>query len=100
MNANRKLTSIIKGRKISNISQSDAGDAVDITFDDNSKMHIKTSGQVAADSFKSRTVSHVQQEGTILRLVDADNTSIDIPLHEATSSVMLRDKDNKMQYAD
>jgi len=100
MNANRKLTSIIKGRTVSSVQQPDAN-ALDITFSDNSKMHVKTSGQVAANSLKSGgTISHVQQEGTTLRLIGADNTSTDIPLQEATSSVMLRDKDNKMEYAD
>ncbi len=100
MNANRKLTTIIKGRTISSVEQSDQS-TLDITFGDNSKMHIKTGGQVSApDDIKSRTISHVQQEGNTLRLISADNTSIDIPLAEATSSVMLRDKDNQMEYAD
>lgn len=102
MNANRKLTTIIKGRTISSVEQSDQSAAVDITFSDNSKMRIKTGGgQVPApDDLKSRTISHVQQEDNTLRLISADNTSIDIPLAEATSSVMLRDKNNQMEYAD
>jgi len=99
MNANRKLTTIIKGRTVSNVQQAD-NSSVEITFSDNSKMHIKTNGQVPADNLKSRTISHIQQEGTTLRLVSTDNTSTDIPLQEASSSVMLRDKANQMEYAD
>jgi hypothetical protein len=99
MNANRKLSSIIQGRTVSNVQQAD-NSSIDITFSDNSKMHIKTSGQVAAANLKNRTISRIQQEGTTLRLVSTDNTATDIPLQEAASSVMLRDKDNQMEYAD
>lgn len=101
MNANRKLTSIIKGRTVSSVVQQPETNALEITFSDNSKMHVKTSGQAAAESLKSGgTISRIQQEGTILRLVGADDTSADIALQAATSSVMLRDKDNKLEYAD
>lgn len=101
MNANRKLTSIIKGRTISSVAEQTDQNSLDITFSDDSKMHIKTGGgQIAADSLKSLTISHIQQDGTTLRLVSTDNASTDIPLNEATSSVMLRDKDNQLEYAD
>ncbi|HVF85639.1 MAG TPA: hypothetical protein VM821_06635 [Abditibacteriaceae bacterium] len=46
------------------------------------------------------TVKSVVQGETTITLFFEDNSRMDFPLQEATSSVMLRAKDNTMEYAD
>lgn len=46
------------------------------------------------------TIKSVMQGDTTMTLLFEDGGKMDIPLQEATSSVMLRAKDNLMEYAD
>lgn len=98
MAANKKLTGVIKGRTIKSAPAST--NALDITFGDGSKMHVKTGAQVATDGLSNKTVVGVRQTGTTLKLDFDDHSSAQVTLAEATSSVLLRDKDGKMEYAD
>src|ERR1051325_7606413 len=97
MHSNNKLTGVIKGRTIK-ATQNDAS-GLNITFDDGSTMHIKTAGNANVASTGGK-VQAMRQEGTTLELVFESGTKLDIPLAEATSSVMVRDKNHVMEYAD
>jgi hypothetical protein len=48
----------------------------------------------------NRTVKKVRQRGDLMDLDFEDGSFAEIKLAEATSSVMLRDRDNKLEYAD
>jgi hypothetical protein len=47
-----------------------------------------------------RAVSGVRQDGAILHLDFADGSTIQVKLADPASSVMVRDKDGKLEYAD
>ena len=47
-----------------------------------------------------RRIEKVRQEGATLHLDFADGSTMQILLAGATSSVMVRDKDGKLEYAD
>jgi hypothetical protein len=96
MTSNHKLTTLIKGRKIT--STSNAAGVLTIGFDDGSAMTVNTSG--SANVASSGTVDKVQQADTTLVLVMEGGESLTIPLAEETSSVMVRDKGHGMEYAD
>ncbi len=98
MAANKKLTPILAGRTIKSVERAD--DGIGVNFTNGSTMKVKTSGPVEAESLINRTVQKVRQAGTKMNLDFKDGSSAEIQLAEATSSVMLRDKDNKMEYAD
>ena len=98
MHSNQKLTKIIAGRTISGTSQAD--NILSITFDDGSVMKIKVAPAGTNDATTGGKVLKVQQEGTVLCLVLTDGSSVKIETAEATSSVMLRDKSGKLEYAD
>jgi hypothetical protein len=95
---NRKLTPILVGRTIKSAIQSDG--VLIITFDDGSTMKIKTGGQVPVEALPNHTIKRVRQQGTIMKLDFSDNSTVELKLAEATSSVMLRNKDKKLEYAD
>lgn len=98
MAANKKLTPILAGRTVKSVERDE--DGIRAIFTDGSTMKVKTSGPVTAESLINRTVQKVRQAGTKLSLDFKDGSSAEIPLAEATSSVMLRDKENKLEYAD
>jgi hypothetical protein len=99
MALNRKLTPIIAGRTVQSVAQ-DAG-MLTLTFADGSVMHIKTGGPAPApDALAGHTVQTVQQGGTELDLNFTDKSTARVQLAEATSSVLLRDKDGNFEYAD
>jgi hypothetical protein len=98
MAANKKLTKIIAGRKITSVNQT--ANALDITFDDNSQAHIKTGANASANAMSGRTIRSVRQQGDVMNLDFSDGSSAEITLAEATSSVILRDASNKLEYAD
>jgi hypothetical protein len=52
------------------------------------------------DVIAGRTVRAVRQQEDQLDIDFEDGSTIEIRLKEATSSVMVRDKDRKLQYAD
>jgi hypothetical protein len=98
MSANHKLTAAIKGRTIQEAKTE--ADALLINFNDGSTMKVKTGADAGTADCSGRKIKSVQQEGTALTLTFADGSTNEIPLAEETSSVMVRDKENKMEYAD
>src|SRR5437868_3051360 len=97
MARNQKLTGVIKGRTITGTQN--AGDRMTITFDDGSTMVIKTAGNTNNASTGGK-VRAVRQQDTALHLDFENDTTLDIPLAAPTSSVMLRDKNHVLEYAD
>jgi hypothetical protein len=55
---------------------------------------------VSAEALSGRTVKKVRQRGVVMDLDFADGSSAEVKLAEPTSSVMLRDRNNKLEYAD
>jgi hypothetical protein len=98
MAANRKLSGVIKGRTISGTGNKDG--KMLIHFTDGSSMTVKTADTGSNSAVSGGTVKSVTQADTRLTLVFEDDTKQDITLAEATSSVMLRDKDETLEYAD
>jgi hypothetical protein len=47
-----------------------------------------------------RAISTVRQEAAVLHLDFADGSSLQVKLADPGSSVMVRDKDGKLEYAD
>jgi hypothetical protein len=58
------------------------------------------SNQKLAGVIAGRTVKAVRQTGDLLNLDFEDGSTLEIRLKEATASVLVRDKDHKLQYAD
>ena len=101
MHSNQKLTKIIAGRIISGTSQGKNGKGEDVwllTFGDGSVMTIKAVQPITAPT--GGKVLKVRQEGTELDLDLEGGAAVKITTAEATSSVMLRDKAGKLEYAD
>ncbi len=96
MAPNHKLTKVIAGRTITGTANSD--NVLTVTFDDGATMTVQTKG--AASSAASGKIKAVRQNDTTLRLEFDDETHLEIPLAEATSSVFLRGKDGEFEYAD
>ncbi len=72
-----------------------------VTFADGSIMKIKTGGPgPAADALIGHTVKMVHQADTTMDWNFTDNSTARVRLAEATSSVILRDKDGNFEYAD
>ena len=98
MHSNQKLTKIIAGRSISGTSQADG--LLTITFDDGSTMKVKLAPSNTNLGATGGKVAKVRQQGTNLILDLEGGGSVPITTAEATSSVMIRDKAGKMEYAD
>jgi hypothetical protein len=58
------------------------------------------SNQKLTSVIASRAISGVRQDGPTLNLDFADGSTLQIKLADAASSVMLRDKQGKMEYTD
>lgn len=97
MARNQKLTSVIAGRTITS-TEAD-GDTLKVHFDDGSMMTVRTAGPAKSTPTK-RKVKAVRQKSTTLNLDLEDGSTIGIPTAEETSSVMLRDKNQALEYAD
>lgn len=97
MASNHKLTSLLKGRTVTGTGNS--GGAMTMSFDDGSKMTVQTAGSSHSAS-TGGTVQAVRQQGTTLSLDFAGGGTLEIPTAEETSSVMVRDKNGAMEYAD
>ncbi len=63
-------------------------------------MKIKVAAQIPSETLDGHTIKGVRQSGTTLNLDFTDESAAQIILAEATSSVMLRDSADKMEYAD
>lgn len=97
MTSNHKLTGVLKGRTISGTSNQ--GDVLTILFDGGSKMTVQTAG-ASHSAATGGTVKAVRQQGTALALDFEAGGTLEIQTAEETSSVMVRDKDGGMEYAD
>ena len=98
MHSNQKLTKIIAGRSISSTTQAD--NLLTVTFDDGSTMKVKVAPGYTSTAVTGDKIVKVQQQGTELLLDMETGGPLKIDTAEATSSVMLRDKAGKLEYAD
>jgi phage baseplate assembly protein gpV len=97
MASNHKLTGVLKGRTITGTQNQ--GDKLLVHFDDGSSMTVKTAGSTNSAS-TGGTVAAVRQQGSTLSLDMANGATWTITMAEATSSVMVRDKNHTLEYAD
>jgi len=97
MISNHKLTGVLQGRTINGTSNS--GDTLTIHFTDGSQMTAQTAGSSNSAS-SGGTIKAVRQQGTALALDFEAGGTMEVPLAEETSSVMVRGKDGTMEYAD
>ena len=98
MHSNQKLTKIIAGRTISGTAQADS--LLTLTFDDFSTMKVKVATSNTNTAATGGRVAKVRQQGTDLVLDLEGGGTVAIQTAEASSSVMLRDKAGKLEYAD
>jgi hypothetical protein len=56
--------------------------------------------QKLTHTISNRQIEKVRQDGNTLHLDFADGSTMEIKLAGPTSSVMVRDKDGKLEYAD
>lgn len=99
MASNQKLTRIITGRTIQASVQEPS--LLTFTFGDGSVMKVKTASTATNSAFNAGAkVKKVRQKGTRLDLDLEDGTTWTVQTAEATSSVLLKDKAGKLEYAD
>ncbi|HEY7860599.1 MAG: hypothetical protein ACHQRL_03255 [Gemmatimonadales bacterium] len=100
MARNQKLTPVIAGRTIAQIGWD--GAAALLHFDDGSVLRIHTPSAPASGAapLKLGKVRAVRQSADTIAFDMADGSSLELPLAEATSCVMLRDAKGTMEYAD
>ena len=99
MASNHKLTGVIKGRRI--ISTQSGGGTLTIGFDDGSTMTVQTAPSASSSSVvTSAPIKAVRQQDTALDLDYEDGKTWTITTAEPTSSVLLRDKNHVLEYAD
>ena len=98
MASNHKLTGVIKGRTIS--STGSDGTQTKIGFDDGSTMTVRTAPSNSASGRTGGTVKAVRQQGTTLDLDLEDGSTLAFTTAEETSCVLLRDKNDALEYAD
>ena len=97
MASNHKLTAVIRGRTITGTQN--AGNVLTITFDDGSTMTVKIAGSTNT-AMTGGKVKAVRQQGTRFDLDFENGSTWELPLAAVTSSVMVRDKNHGMEYAD
>ena len=100
MSRNRALTPILKGRSIAQIGW-DKATAI-LHFDNGSVMRIHTPAAPPANAppVTLGKVRAVRQSSEAIILDLEDGSSVQLPLEEATSSVILRDAKGALEYAD
>jgi hypothetical protein len=98
MALNRKLTPLLAGRVINSILPGEG--MLWIVFSDGSELRIKNTASAPHEPFIGRAVQRVRQAGNSMTIDFDDQASLEITLAEATSSVMLRNKDCVLEYTD
>lgn len=100
MARNQKLTPIIADRTIAQIGWD--GAIALLHLDDGSVLRVHTPAAPAGDAapLKLGTVRAVRQSTAAIAFDLVDGATLQLPLAEATSSVMLRDAKGAMEYAD
>ncbi|MBV9850739.1 MAG: hypothetical protein JO250_13785 [Armatimonadetes bacterium] len=97
MASNHKLTGVLKGRRIT--STSNQNNVLTVGFDDGSTMTVKTAGSSNSASTGS-AIAAVRQQDTTLHLDFENGQTLTVQTAEPTASVMVRDKDHRLEYAD
>jgi len=101
MAANKKLTAVIAGRSLISVERAPSQSM--LRFDDGSAMSVRTaaSGAAGADTAAlPARVAKVRQDPTTLTLDLEGGGSISIATAEAVSCVMVRSRDQSLEYAD
>lgn len=101
MASNHKLTAALEGRRVRSVEQE--GETLTVTFEDGALMTVRTGAPVAPAStgnFAGKTVAAVRQAGTRLDLDFDGGGTLEVQTAEATSSVLLRDANGELEYAD
>src|SRR5262249_38320406 len=97
MASNHKLTGVLKGRAITTTQSQ--GNELRISFDNGSTMTVQTGGAVSSAA-TGGTVKAVRQQDTRLNRDSEGGGTWEIKTAEPTASVMVRDKNHKLEYAD
>ena len=97
MAANHKLTSVIRGRRVTAIEPQPK--AALVHFDDGSTMTVQLGASPPALP-PSGQVHAVRQQGTTLDIDYEGGATLGLQTAEATSSVMVRDAKGGLEYAD
>src|SRR5437867_1443838 len=97
MARNQKLTGILKDRRITEM-QSQGGEMT-IRFDDGSTMSVQTAGS-AVRAMTGGRIRAVRQQDTTLSLDFEDGATLEIQTAAPASSVLVRDKEHTLEYAD
>jgi hypothetical protein len=99
---NRKLTPILRGRVLDSFQA--VPDGIVLQFANRSTMHVKTadpSALPAADPFRNAAISNVRQQDTTLVLeFESHAQSLSLQTAEQTASVLVRDANGSLDYAD
>ncbi|MDQ2686692.1 MAG: hypothetical protein M3Y28_02380 [Armatimonadota bacterium] len=98
MTSNHKLTGVIKGRTIA--STGSDGAQTKIGFDDGSTMTIQTAPSNSASGRTGDKIKAVRQQDTRLDFDLEDGSTLEFTTAEEASCVLLRDKNDTLEYAD
>jgi hypothetical protein len=98
MARNQKLTRVIQGRTVQSAQQQN--NVFTIVFTDGSTMTVKTGQPVTCTEVSKSPIKAVRQQDTTFDLDFTDGSTLEIQTAEATSSVMLRDRNHVLEYAD
>lgn len=93
---NKKLSKIIAGRTIKHRSQVDG--RIVIEFTDGSILNIKSHDP--APDIAGKVVVTIKQQALDFEIQFGDGSLLKVKLAEETSSVMLRNKEEVLEYAD
>ena len=98
MTSNHKLTGVLQGRTITGMQNS--GETLTIRFDDGSTMAVQTAPSSSSQAATGGKVAKVRQAGTQLALDLEGGGAFAVTTAEETSSVIVRDKNHVLEYAD
>ena len=98
MAANRKLTPLLAQRTIESATSED--NLLKLLFTDGSVLHVLTADTAPPSPAHPRIVKKVRQTGDLMQIDFVDNSTLAIRLAEPTSSVLLRDANGTLEYAD
>jgi hypothetical protein len=98
MRLNQKLTTIISGHTIQSVSQKD--NLGQLTFTDGSVLTVDLAAPMPDKVTRRGRVKLVRQDGTVMIFEFTDDSSLEITLAEAASSVLLRNAEGKLVYAE
>src|SRR5262245_10384162 len=97
MTSTRQLTAVLRGRTITGTPHH--AHRLIVAFADGSTMTVHTAGSPTSPA-TGGTITKVRHQETPLALDWEDGSTLQIPLAEATSSVMVRASDHTLEYTD